>query len=192
MLDVSEADRARLLPLSGFPVGPRWYLESSSTPEGRLDGADRVTLNRCLADTFDFQARPAWVTEGLGIYLTRLLTGTSLSNFVAPSRYAGEEDSDRDPQTADWMASARSLVAKGRMPELLYVLGLSLNAMTQEDLVLAYALSAYLVEGLPDRATAFLQAVGRGDPGDQAFLAALGMPVQVVQERLCRWLDETR
>lgn len=191
-LDIPDAERTRLLQLGGFPLAPGLYVDAGTSPEGRLDGAVRVTLSQCMEDTFDFRTECAWVTEGIGIYLTRLLTGGSISNFVEPSRYAGQEGSDRDAQTADWLASARALAAAGRMPEIPYVLGLSLEAMTQEDLVAACALSAYLLEGLPDRVTPFLQAVGRGDPVDQACLEALGMPVPIVEVRLRRWLEEAR
>ena len=76
--------------------------------------------------------------------------------------------------------------------ELATVLGRDLSTMGVEDVLVSYALAAFLVEGRPEATPVLLKAVGQNVPPADAIQSALGLTVPELQERLVRWLSERK
>ena len=63
-------------------------------------------------------------------------------------------------------------------------------SMRDEDLLVAYVLSAYLLEGRPDDVPRILRRIGAGEHPVRVFEDVMGFSVPVLEGRLRRWLDE--
>ena len=94
---------------------------------------------------------------------------------------------------SDWLVEARLHFAEHRPPSLPILMGRKVDTMSAEDLLWSYVLAAYLVEGAPDRAPAFLAAIGRGRrKPHEATRQVFEMELPRFEKRVVRWLTETR
>ena len=163
----------------------------------RLDELVRLALGWLLYDAFKITADVAWVHEGVGLYMTRELVGTRLTWFVKPSEYLKprEEQALRarllKPGT-NWMDEAQRMLAREHSPKLAFVMGKRVDNMTPEDMLYAYVMAAYLLEGRPAEAPALLAKIGAGTPSAVAVQEVLGIDVRQLDERVRRWLGERR
>ena len=160
----------------------------------RLDSSTRQAVQLHFRRAFGITEKRGWVVEGMGLYLSGLLCGTRLMWFVQPSRYAGGEPSRWEAQLQkdfDWLVPARQLFASKELPSLKHVLRRDVNSLTEADMLVAFALAAYLLESRPDEVAPLLRKVADSKDGAQAVFDALGMNQVELTERLRRWLSET-
>lgn len=194
-LGLSDEDRARLaaMPSSGIPGLERVFV-SDPDPAKRLDAAVRDVMTRLLSQAFQVSSKQGWVWEGFGLYLTREVAGTRYTWYILASPGA-DQDSLRGTllsPTSNWMNEALGLFDGPEPPDLGATMAKDLSEMRIEDMIVSYALAAYLAEGRPQETPALLARIGAGAPPEEAVRAALGLSIPELQDRLTRWLKERR
>jgi hypothetical protein len=182
--------------VGGWLDAPNRLAEWSPNPNRRLDGAARQTLGTLLMDTFGVDGRCGWAWEGVGMYMVHDLLGTRLTWFFdtegyQPSSSTGLWMKLQDP-SLDWFAEAAKLLEGENPPRLAYLLGRGVNSMREMDVLYAYVLAAYLMEGHPDKTPTILRRVGSGEHPVKVFEEELGYTVPTIENRLKRWLRESR
>jgi hypothetical protein len=175
----------------GQPCIAYWDKE----PARRLDGSARQTINDFLNRTFGLTMNHGWAWEGFGLYLTREITGTRFTWFIQPApggKYNAMRARLMSPD-ANWMNEALTLFGSNEHPKLAALLENDVNKMGIEDMLCAYALAAYLLEGRPEEAPEILREIGLiKQTTAQAIQNVLHMDASQVEERLHRWLTERK
>jgi hypothetical protein len=193
-LQLSDADRERLFAMQSAGI-PQTNNVIVFEPEAdrRLDCSVRHTIGHLLARNLGVKPHQAWAWEGLGLYLTRELVGTRLTWFVGEEGAASEDSTLRaklmSPDT-NWIAEAYSVLVEEDRPDLVDVLKLDLNKLGTSQMLVAYALVAYLLEGRPKDAAGFLQAVGSGAEPNEASRTTLKLSLAELQLRIKMWLEQ--
>jgi hypothetical protein len=119
--------------------------------------------------------------------------GTRLTWYRDLTEYADVELRKELLQpNSDWVALARKVAAKQGGPRLPILAGLSLNGMTAEDDVMAFAVAAYLVECRYESVAALYEAAASFPSIDYALTTSLGLDLESLDWRFGRWLEETR
>jgi hypothetical protein len=167
---------------------------ADDTRDKRADSGVRQVLDTLVrADGYWLFSAPAFLSEGVGMYLTWALLGTRLTVFVKSTEYADQAKRDLADAGADWVNVVRKLVLeKGVAPNLKVLTGTPLNAMTREDAVMSYALAAYFLEGRPDDFKRLYAAMTwkRGFP--ECLAENCNVDVEGLELRFVRWLRETK
>lgn len=162
----------------------------------RLDMAARQTFGMLLTDALGIDLRTGWAWEGLGLYATQTLLGTRLSWFLEERDYRGTQQEGALRPTfrgnGDWLRLAHMrLTGRGGL-RLPFLLPRQTAELGTEDLPVAFALAAYLVEGRPRELPELLARLAlEAESPIPAFEQTLGMPLPVLERRLTRWLEET-
>ncbi len=194
---VAPEQRESLMALvgSGIP-GTANVAQWQDDPAARLDGIVRHTLGGLLRDEYGISIQHGWVWEGVGIYLTWRMLGTRLTWYVQPDDYQLDDGMSLRPLLhvpgSNWTNEAYKLLRSKRRPDLREVLGRTVTELRVQDMLVAYALAAYLLEGRPDEAPELLRRVGEGQEPDVAVREALGLSLDDLPDRLVRWLSERR
>lgn len=195
-LDAAERQRLSRLTGSGIPRTYHVGLWDGDAAQ-RLDGAVRHTLGHLVTTSLGVQPQCAWAWEGLGLYLTREVVGTRLTWFVAEASASasGEAAALRGKlmgADSNWMNEALQLLSGDAPPTLERALARNLDQLETEDMLLGYALVAYLLEGRPEQAVAFFQRIGAGEAPSVVSEQVLQLSIPELQARLQRWLTERR
>jgi hypothetical protein len=165
-------------------------------PVNRLDGAMRHTLGELLRSEFRLSTDHAWAWEGFGIYLTRSLVGTRRTWYGSAEGLDAEEQKlVARLMTVDvnWMNEAYQLMKTKEAPELTELFARPMGGLGVEDLLMANAVAAYLIEGESERVGPLLhELTAEGSSGPAAFEKVLGRPLAETQARLERWMGERR
>jgi hypothetical protein len=191
----SDANRAfmRSMASVGVSGGNNVVIGDVDAPK-RLDGAVRHTLIHLLRAAYGIDVQHGWVWEGLGLYVTRELVGTRFTWFVLASPGADHEKIRGNLLTpsSNWMNEALKLLDGQKPPELSFVVAREVTQMHVEDMLCAYALAAYFVEGHPQETDGLLRLIGGGDSTASAVQGLFGMNMDGLQARLARWLRERK
>jgi len=193
-------ERASKLASSWLPKTRTLFIRAP-TRKGRIEWCARQTFGRSLRAQFGADARKGWIYEGFGLYLDHLVTGRRQTLFVRRTKY--EEGDERRRETdlwdrlkaedSDWRAEARALVAGPRKPDLLLLLGKDVNSMNTEDLLYAYVIAAWCLEGRPRETAGLLGALCKKKlPPADALRTKLGLDPDLLEARVIRWLEETK
>ncbi len=168
----------------------------------RHEAATTQVVSHHLARLLGLGVRHAWIAEGMGIYLTWQITGTRMLYSVndVESKYAEKDkpipeyEERMSDGKASWLALGRALLKSEDKPEVHLMTGKNFNDLTKPEVLYAYCVSAYVVEGWPEKAAAFLREAGGRDGNDLDLvcLKALGFDAATFEARLLRWLRETR
>jgi hypothetical protein len=194
-LEPEMRERLRGLTGAGIPGTPhvaRWDADEAH----RLDGAVRHLVGSLVFDGFQIGLENGWLWDGIGMYLTRELCGSRLT-WYAGGVAARDETSRRfveglvDPKT-NWIQEAYQLLARERATPMCDLLRKDVSAMGLDDMVIAYAMAAWLLEGRWSDAPELLRRIGAGEEPEQALLEVLGVDCEELRERLVRWLSERR
>jgi len=194
---VDEEGKAFFLSLQGCELpGLADCVYWNADPAARLDGTTRHTISRLLGTSFGLTTEHGWAYEGLGLYLTREIVGTRLTWYVQPGSDPSEYQKSLRARLlatkTNWMNEAFEILGSERRPDLERVLTRNVNGMKVEDLLVSYALAAYLIEGRPDQVAPLLRRIGGGVAPGMAIRQVLGMDIDQLTERLQRWLGERR
>jgi hypothetical protein len=132
-----------------------------------------------------------WVREGMSLYVASLLVGTPMHTMTLE---LGAEYGDRHVRDAmsrpeaDWFALARDLMDKGAAPAFGDVVRKKATEIGPGDLLLSFALVAYLVEvhegALPALLAAGADALGSLD----SIAKATGLETHQMDAELREWL----
>ncbi|MFT7678851.1 MAG: hypothetical protein ACI8QC_002848 [Planctomycetota bacterium] len=190
-----QPDRlARLKKVAGMRTGSSIFSYARHSA-GRIDGACRQTLAGLLGSRFGINSRHGWVTEGFGMYLTDRLLHTRLTYFIRQTEYVNNNDKDRDRDMrrddANWLSMAKRLLGGKSKPNIAIGLGRDVNNLSSKDLLVSFALAAFLMEGHPAEVTVkVLERVGKGDNSALVLEEVLGYDIHTLGERLHQWLTE--
>lgn len=167
-------------------------------PQLRLEWCSRQAMGHQLSRRFGIRGAPGWAFEGCGLYLSGLIANQRRTFFVKRTQY-GESGTRKDDlwsrlreKDTDWRDEARTLLASKQAPDLRLLLGKKLNAMNTEDMLAAFALCAFLLEGRGKEAPKLLHAVGKGKQDSIEVLSKVGLDPVTLEIKLRRWLEETR
>jgi hypothetical protein len=160
----------------------------------RTDGCARQTVNDFLGRTFGVSATQGWAWEGFGLYLTRELTGTRYTWFISTGSGKANTTRARLMQPdCNWMNEALTLLGNADHPKLAKAVELDVTKMGTDDMLLGYAVAAYLLEGRAKDGTDLLRAIGGdGIPTAKAVETVLHMDLTQLEERVHRWLSERK
>ena len=127
----------------------------------------------------------------MGLYFGSLLTGSRTNWFIATQ--PGEPVGLRTKlfsQKTDWYVEAITLLKSPSAPKLSDVLGKELSGIKIDEMVVAQAFAAYLVEGLPKELPEILTHAGAGESTVAAIEAVTKRPLAETAKRFERWLGE--
>jgi hypothetical protein len=160
----------------------------------QADGVLRFAFHWFLLSVHSIPLEKAWIHEGLGFYLTWRMNGTRLNWYIDPTtgidpRKAFAARTMLQDPAVEWLEEARKTLEL-RDPALKTLFERRSHELTIEDLLVSYALAAYLVEACPGQCHAFLQRLGRTGDAEAAFGEALSIPLDRIPGRLQRWLSE--
>jgi len=199
--EMTAAGRKRCWDLGGAWTPKSGHLfEYADDPVTRREGCVRQALGSLFKRKYGLTTKHGWAWEGAGLYLGEHLTGSKYVTFVRFGKYARDEPGRKErlaerlyEQGADWFKLGREMLDRGEFPELRFLLGKNVNAMTAKDLVASYCLGAYLLEAHADRAGKLFGGIGnkKQAPG-KAFEKALGLNLGQFECRLRAWLMERR
>ncbi len=164
----------------------------------RLEWCSRQIMGNRLWRRFGIRGTPGWAFEGCGLYLSHLIAGQRRTFFVRRTQYGKQGSRENDlwdrlrAKDANWREEARKLLASDEAPDLRLLLGKNLNAMNTEDMLAAFAVCAFLLEGRPRQLPSLLESVGRKKQDSIDVLTAAGLDPQTLEIKLRRWLAETR
>jgi len=194
---LTDDERAFLKQLAGTGV-PETADVARWDPEDylRLDGAVRHTFGRLFARHFGVFVEDGWIWEGFGLYLTRQLCGTRLTWYVQQTATEDPEierlRSELGLEKLNWMNEALTLLLEGKTTPFEELLLRGVDQMTVPDLLVSYALAAYLLEGRPQATPELLARIGADQGPVEAFRAVLGFEPDELEDELVRWLGERR
>lgn len=163
----------------------------------RLDFAVSQACADCRSEMFGSSNRQGWISHGLNLYLTFRLIGTRLSNPVAPDQHSTSKRPERSrkirDEDTDLFALTREMLEEAGVPKIPFSIGKDTNAVNTEDLMIGYALGAYLVEGHPPRTIAtILSRCSEREASLEVLTSELGMDPATIEKRLRTWLGQVR
>jgi len=162
----------------------------------RVDGSIRGVVSQYLKNGFRIGLRNGWASEGLGLYLVEVMVGTRLTWFEREERYVDEEragekeDFSLESTELNWMVEGRELLTAEDAPRLGALIGRPVGTMSSSDLLHAYLLASFLIEGRSQQLPALLDAIGAWQNPTLAFERILGEGLPNLETRLRRWVVE--
>jgi len=201
--DMDEERKAFLRPLAacGLPRRPAVLVK---TPDAavRLEAAARQPHYSFLRSQLGLRQRNVWIKEAALLYLAYQVTGTRLissvsqvqSDYAQPKAEQPEYESRLGESGANWYDLGLKLMESKDKPEIHLLPGKDFNQLTKFDVLYGWCILAYLVEGHPTKAADVLGALGSeaGTAVDSVFLDTLGFDTRTLEQRVMRWLEETR
>ncbi len=135
-----------------------------------------------------------WISEGVGRVLCWNFARIYGPSFVSIGHTLGKNKDDDIDVVArpkgDWLPVARDALRTLPLHRFAGLLTIRLTAMSTLESVLAYALGAYLLEGRPEKAAAFIDASVASDDAEKVVGTALGISVEELFGRVRRWTEE--
>ena len=163
-------------------------------PAVRRVGALRQVIDAAIEARTEGDRERGWITEGLGQRLTWHVTGRHGPAMVS----FGQTESGADRNVEDvlpnpereWLTAAARVLQANPVPRVEAVLTMRLNAMRVDDVLVAYALGAFLLEGRAESLAPFLKASLTLDSADRQCLDVFGVDAATLAWRLRRWTLE--
>jgi hypothetical protein len=191
-----DEDRARIGKLEGTGLWRRQDVALWTGDKARtLDMSLRHTLSKLLNRGVGLTPTCGWVWEGFGLYLTREITGTRLTWFVAADSATAKAASLQArllAQDANWMNEALTLLSGPDAPSIADVMKRDLAKLEVRDVITAYALAAYLLEARPEQVTDLVRRSCNGEDPEAIVQKVLSMSTDQLSQRLARWLSERK
>ncbi|MCY3000197.1 MAG: hypothetical protein NTV21_00090 [Planctomycetota bacterium] len=161
----------------------------------RLDGAVRHMLGLLTLANFSFDHQGcAWAWEGFGLYLTRELVGTHYTWYSTGPTSGDAETKELLGKLmmgdSNWMNEALQRFKRGRGTKVEELCARKIDAFGVDDLLTAYALAGYLLEGRSESVPAIYKALA--SDSRKALESALALTPTELDQRLLRWLSERK
>jgi hypothetical protein len=164
----------------------------ASAEELRIDGVVRLALEVMMSNNFHTAGNQAWIHEGFGFLLAERVTGTRLSWFARADKAADQVLRVRMLTSGDWLGEAQRqfCAGEGGGPRFTDLEPLTFDTISPAELLYAYAVAAYLVEGRAGSAGRLLQRIGFGRRPADALTEIVGLDAETLDARVRRWLVE--
>jgi len=193
----TPADRRFALELTGSWVpGKLAFVTWDANAVHRTDTIGRQAIGLYMRHRFGITGKQGWAYEGVGLYANYLLCGTRVNTSALRTGYTQDEKALEEQKRgvkfskADWVALAHKQFATGKPPDLRLLFAKDVNTLTADDLLVCYAIAAYLFECRPDAAAPLLTACGRDAAIDAALDQHLGVDLAGFERLFRRWLSE--
>jgi hypothetical protein len=170
----------------------RWDVDAPR----RLDGAVRHMLGLLTLYNFGFDHQKcAWAWEGFGLYLTRELVGTHYTWYSTGPTSGDAESKELLGKLmmgdANWLNEAFQRSKRGKGTKIEALATRSIDKFGVDDVLTAYALAAYLLEGRADAVGPLYAAIGASG-ADKALSEVLQLSPTELDARLVRWMGERK
>jgi len=166
----------------------------------RYDAVVRMSTNWLAADAFRILRKQGWIFESLGLFMSQKVLGTRLYWTVQPDRYENLDEPDAlrakliRPDT-DWRREAWLMLKDKSVrekPILDALLRKDVIALETREVLYAYVLMLYLIEGRPDEVSGIMRRFGVAQDDPRVILEEeLGLDLDSLERRLVRWLEES-
>jgi hypothetical protein len=192
----SNRDREFMMKLGGMWMGSQASLRRSTNAAVRIDSSLRGGAGMHLGMVYGISSDVAWLNEGFGLYQTKFLLGTRLTFSVKPSEYIDREgpnfSSRLSGSGANWLKMCRKLFERKTPPKIPFTLGRNVNQITADDILIGYALTAFLLEGCEkDTFSTVANKIGQEEMSSvDALESTLGYDIQTLTRKLQEWLIE--
>jgi hypothetical protein len=191
------AEKKRIMEsVSSMWAAPRTLLAYAANPDQNLQAVIRQSMDGMLADFDPAEARRGWITEGMGQRLCWLAHGThgpvfiSITHTETQGNVQGEDEVEIPPMDVSWLPAAARVLDVDPARHLRTLFTRTLNAMGPADALVAYALSAYLLEGREDALATMLKASENQHDPEKIVQDVFGVGLEVLAVRLRRWTRE--
>ena len=180
--------------LDGIIPGPSAYVCYGEKPAHRLETAVGATIELFLLKDHGITYQRGWITSGLRHYLSELTVGTrsTFQGGLTPS--VKMKASVNKGKLAPWRTAAAKALREAPEGSLEMTVDMSLTSMRDTEILIAYALMSYLIEGHePEVLKQVLEAMpdaAKMAPS-KSLAKIVDMPMEIFEKRLLRWLDET-
>ncbi len=176
----------------------------NSHGKSRMDQTIRLIISYALLDTYGRadggwvkDGLPAWMDQGLGIYLCWKMNKTKLSVQLRDSDYVKKAD---DPTNKiqegedDWIVHARASMTRKRKPtSLSLALGRNVGSLSTRELYVTYGFSAWLLEGHDaETVQTILRRAGQRENPVTLLEEVLERPFTQIEEAFRKWLREIK
>ncbi len=186
---LAAADREELSGLAGTWIhGANDMAYWAELEETRIDGVLRLALARLLGDAFGLSLEHAWIHEGFGLYLTEAVLGTRLTWFSGPKETT--EMYTRLLVSSDWMKEAATVLALAERPRFELLAKKKLHELDSADVLYAYVLGAYWIEGRSGEVARLLRRIGTGREACAALDEIAFLQAAELDERALQWVEE--
>jgi hypothetical protein len=191
---IKPEERERIAKLGGFNVDGGIAVQGDDA-EARLDSAVRMMIGGFNGAAFGIDGDKGALYEGIGIHLSWYLTGTRRTWTIGKRKYAqsgGDGLADKlKGDGADWFGPGFDLIGGKNRPPLKPLLAKMVNDLETEDMLAAFMLGVWLIDGRKDDAARFLRAAGRNE-AEKGMMEAFGLELNQLEERWGRWAKESR
>ncbi|MGE0191125.1 MAG: hypothetical protein AB7T63_03695 [Planctomycetota bacterium] len=134
----------------------------------------------------------AWMRYGLERWLATYLTRSRLPGTLTTddTQLPGAETKDIElsDDMTEWSEVAQKLLRDQGAARLRRLMTARTNALTSTDIVVAWALAGYLLEGRPECVDAMAKACCTSHDADAIFRDVLQMDAETLARRVRRWL----
>ncbi len=190
-----ERSRVKTWAGTGLPNEIHHARWDSDAPK-RLDGAVRHMLGLLTLWNYGFDHQKcAWAWEGFGLYLTRELVGTHYTWYSTGPTSADAESKELLGKLmmgdANWINEAYQRSKRGKGTKVEALCSRPIDKLGVDDVLTAYALAAYLLEGRAASVGALFTALGTG-PSDKALADTLALTPAELDAVLVRWMGERK
>jgi hypothetical protein len=142
-----------------------------AAPDYHREAAFHVTCHMLLVGTWKIEQPPAWLQEGLSLWMSDRLTGSALVRCTDLRSNVLEDDRERS--TAGWRARLRRMRREGTLPALKTVLKAKYDDLTLEKMMAAWSFIAFLADSCVEAFRDLIRRLGEGEPATDALMQAL-------------------
>lgn len=180
--------------LDGFIPGPAAYVCYGKDAAHRLETAIGSSIDVFLMNEYGMTYKRGWITSGLRHYASEIILGTRSAFQGGLTPTVKLRASVNKGKLAPWRVTAAEAIREAPAGTLEAAMDMSLMSMGDTEILIAYALVSYLIEGheagvfghvlkaMPDSAAT---------APSKSIAKITNMPMEIFEQRLLRWLDET-
>ncbi len=180
--------------LDGIIPAPAAYVCYGEKPAHRLETAICSAVELFLLKDYGITYQRGWVTSGLRHYISELTVGTRTTFQGGLLPTVKMKASVNKGKLVPWRSAAAKAIREAPGGSLELTMDMSLTSMRDTEILIAYALVSYLIEGHePALFGSVLEAMPDSSTvaPSKSLAKIMDMPMAIFEQRLLRWLDET-
>lgn len=167
------------------------FAVSDPSAHARRERALLWMARRVLANSFGIGPEEGWASEGFALRLVELTIGPGGSIGAAVADESSAEAKRSSLTLSPWMGACALLSREARPHLVDGLLAKRVEALSEEERLVGYALARFLLEARPGGLARLLDELGRAPQGSIRVLEErLGMDLTALDVRLARWAAE--